>query len=75
MLLLRYRTPIKGSDHTLKISMSTIAPEWLIRAQLNVILKNKKWNEMLLQGSRTLIQGSDHTLKISMSSNSTWTID
>ena len=54
----------------LKFLCRTIAPERLIGARLNLKLKNKKINKMLLQGL-----GVYHTLKISMSNHSTRTTD
>ena len=43
--------PLVNGPITLwKYLCRTIAPDQLIRGQLNLILK-KKWNEMLLQGS------------------------
>ena len=41
-MLQGFKTSIQGCDKTLKFLCRNIAPERLIRDQLNLILKNKK---------------------------------
>ena len=71
MLLLRYRTPIQGSNHTLKISMLNGRTRKTEYSPIKSEIQKKKLNKMLLQGFKNTFQGCDHTLKIFMSNHNT----